>query len=58
VGAEIFPVILSAPIEATTYEILKAFRDRSIDWPAGGDFILIDFDTPDDLARHANRFQR
>ncbi|HEX7877988.1 MAG TPA: nucleotidyltransferase family protein [Candidatus Eisenbacteria bacterium] len=52
----VFPRILTAPADATTFAILKNFRESFDDVAFEDNSILIDFDTPGDLAREAPRF--
>jgi molybdenum cofactor cytidylyltransferase len=56
IDATVFPRILTAPPEATTFTMLQYFRESFHDVPFDNDSILIDFDTPDDLRRDASRF--
>ena len=55
-GSEVFPRILAAGPTETTFEMLQDFRAGHVDVPVEDDSILIDFDTPDDLARNSGRF--
>jgi CTP:molybdopterin cytidylyltransferase MocA len=51
-SAETFAEIVHRPAEATTFDIVQKFRDRMIEVPAPDDSILVDFDTPEELAAH------
>lgn len=55
------PILLAGPAldevrrlgpESTTYDVVQQFVTRRHDVSAPDDSILLDFDTPDDLARH------
>lgn len=56
IDACVFPRILTASADATTFTMLQFFRESFHEVPFENDSILIDFDTPDDLAREAPRF--
>lgn len=55
-GSEVFPRVLTAGPAETTFDMLQDFRTRTIDVEVEDDSILIDFDTPEDLARNSSRF--